>query len=727
MKGTRNKQLYNKLPRHKIGGVQAATGALGMLSNVYGNLNQPYAYQPQYKQSTVGGVGYQEEQQIDTTGQGANFGSALSGVASGAAAGAALGPIGAGVGALVGGVSSLIGAGARKRKMDAENVKMKARNSFNAAGAHTKGLQNDFAMNDTNEYMQYVAQGGVITNPNARVDEGEVMQEPNGNVETVENSNPNVQQVQPNTTDGYVANLKEGTRILSNKIKIPGSKQTFAEAGQKIESKLNAMKKREPKSHIEANTARLNESNLQKQYNDLFAAQEAVKGLKMRPEGSYAKGGKVRYTPAPVKNDTLYIQPGEESENIKKAAMNLSSIHTLNGGHTDRYTDALFHMDLNSAIDAYTKLKNIPELPLKSYYDSNADSIYNQLNTKRVAKLPVVKYAKGGQVGDGYQSVQYKNLPGYADGKSGITDRLKLEAEYFDMMHLPENERNKMIDSLPSGSKKNDFGEMYAAFDGKRFEPGTTDTNEGLPVAYTSPKSQLNPENFTNIPKFSKKDYTNYNSNTKPSYMNGDNQSSTWSDIMNLAPSLMNIANSFDSTYKAQNISPESMVSDNPYEGQVLSALKRRRTRVQPLLDQNNMNSNIARYNSRQSGTGNRYQDVAIAAGKMRADQEAINSTNKINDSYLTDYANTLNQFGQQKASQMASAKQYANQYNNQQLQQQYQASEARRGLLNAGLKGVSDYRQMKDITSKKNLMDEKTLRMLEQYYKNYNNKPIWG
>lgn len=711
MKGTRNKNLYNRLPRHD--GTNAgtvgpdgkaiapkgpgfstyATAGLGMLSTGLNAVKSNYTYTPKTTQSTIGGVGYQEEQVDNSKIQDNTLGN----MASMAGAGAALGPWGAVAGAGLGLVTSLFGNSASERAQKKANEGIRNRNTFNRASAHTTGLQNDWNLNNTNQEMQYVAQGGVITNPNARVDEGEVMQEPNGNMETVENSNPNTQQVQANTTDGYVANLKEGTRILSNKIKMPGSKQTFAEAGQKIESKLNAMKKREPKSHIEANTARLNESNLQKQYNDLFTAQEAVKGLKMRP-------GVPKETPQMEQQEPM--QEGQDQEQqgyatggetgnmattwnkmYQEASMGNPSAQRMISLNPDRYmyngtergwdgnragtagmtgTHYMSSAD-NEAVPAIREGKNgLKFINGKKGLESSNESIkfktpeeaqYFAEHYKDVAPMMLKGFKQGGTVSDGYQSVQYGNLPGYF--KAGT---------YM----------NEVDDGL------------------------------GMPIQYEKQVNKLNPEDFTNIPTFKQKDYTAYNNAIKPTV---DNQSSTnYNDWANLAPSFMNIANSFDNTYKAQTITPESMVSDNPYEGQILNSLKRRRARFQPGLDQNNTNATIARYNSRQSGSGSRQQDVAIAAGKMRADQNVIDSTNETNNKYMTEYTNTLNQLGQQKASQMSAAKQYANTYNNQQLQQQYQSEEGRRNLLGTGLKGIADYYNTKNTDAQKEDLDNRTL-----------------
>lgn len=877
-KGTRNKQLYNKLPRHEkagqIGAMGYATGALGMLSNVYGNLNQPYNYQPQFKQATAGGIGYQEEQQINPSS--VNTTSAgLSGAVSGAAAGASLGPIGMGIGAVVGGISSWLGADKKKAAMKAENEKIKQRNQFNMAGARTKGLQNDWNMNGIENNMQYLANGGQMFQPNARVDEGEVIQEPNGNMETVEENNPNFKEVQPNTTDGYIANLQEGTRILSNKIRIPGTKTTFAEAGQKIESKLSKLQKTTPKSRIEANTVRLNESNLQKQYNDLFAQQEAVKGLKTSPTGYYAKGGQVQQvgdgyqsvqfdklpgyaegvqTGLPKRNPFSEFMTNRNNEYTKRVLEIQNEIKKLNPNNKSDFSLQLTNMqaydkiqDLKWELDRYSKwlsesdaekrsqesqwqksnskeglnpmenpnllnempqfeeynntLQEIPSKGIKPLYvnkptlkdpgklphindikqpvstdmrirgvaqpqpkqklettlvnsrqpvsesyvpqTSSTDvytgkktqiltpeeingqsSIYkgieskpmmssNSISSEYAINNPDLYFAKDHsflpkQKEIGYSEIGMKlNAPN--DGLSGVRDILR-KGDAKALQQTYEATRNNNISQSASEEGPIDVKKLIG-----KFTPGTFSDEgpDGKPTITDA--QQRTPEWYNNRKK---KDPLLSSSTSSDIEDENVSNSNMWSDIIGIAPSLMNIANSFDNTYKAQNITPESMVADNPYESQVLGALKKRRARVQPLLDQNNINSTIARYNSRMQGTSGRAYDVATTAGKMRADQQAIESTNTTNNQYLTDYANTLNQFGQQKASQLAAAKQYVNTYNANQLQQQYQSEEAKRNMLTSGIKGVSDYYQYKKSDAKKEMMDLRALALQELYLK---------
>jgi hypothetical protein len=72
-----------------------------------------------------------------------------------------------------------------------------------------------------------------------------------------------------------------GTQVLSDKIKVPGTKKTFAQAGKEI------MKKKKYGSDVYAeNSKKLNEQNQQQAYDELLQLQESIKD-----KGSKTKNG----------------------------------------------------------------------------------------------------------------------------------------------------------------------------------------------------------------------------------------------------------------------------------------------------------------------------------------------------------------------------------------------------------------------------------------------------
>jgi len=69
----------------------------------------------------------------------------------------------------------------------------------------------------------------------AYVDDGELLQTPDGMISSIpEEGKP---------TDSNLVNLPGGTRILSDKLKVPGMKKTFAQVGKNLMSKKDSNNK----------------------------------------------------------------------------------------------------------------------------------------------------------------------------------------------------------------------------------------------------------------------------------------------------------------------------------------------------------------------------------------------------------------------------------------------------------------------------------------------------
>lgn len=219
---------------------------------------------------------------------------AIGGLGAGATAGAAFGPIGAGIGAAVGAVTGVLSSGlsggrdaqmtsftdydegelagflrpGKRRKQRRLREKMKVNAYSNrAAVAGTERLQNewaeDFGDMDTNTF----AYGG-LTNALAYVDDGELIQTPDGTVSKVPE--------QGKPTDSNLVSLPEGSKILSDSLKVPGTNKTFAQVGEE----MMATKKSKFNDIYAENAAKLNEMNNKTIHDQLFEMQEAVKAKK---------------------------------------------------------------------------------------------------------------------------------------------------------------------------------------------------------------------------------------------------------------------------------------------------------------------------------------------------------------------------------------------------------------------------------------------------------------
>lgn len=238
----------------------------------------------------------------------------ISGIGEGLASGAQLGmsiggPIGGIIGGAAGAVTGLVGKKGKEASMTSftdydegtlgtgligafKNRKLRKRraavrlNAFqNREGvAATERLLNEFNEDNTEFNTDTFEYGGSIPSSLAYVDDGELIATPDGQVSKVP------EQGQP--TDSNLINLPEGSRILSNTLKVPGTNKTFAELGVKMMAK----KKSKGKDIYAQNSDMLNNMNNQLLHDKLFTMQENLKakrGIKSKSKSinAFDNGG----------------------------------------------------------------------------------------------------------------------------------------------------------------------------------------------------------------------------------------------------------------------------------------------------------------------------------------------------------------------------------------------------------------------------------------------------
>lgn len=210
-------------------------------------------------------------------------------ITSGAATGFKVaGPVGAAVGAGIGLIgrsgeqarmtsftdydegslgSGLIGAFSNRRLRRKRAAIKKNAYSNRAAVQGTNYLQSEAYDDMIGMNTDTMANGGMSSSL-AYVDDGELIQTPDGSISKVpENNKP---------TDSNLVSLPEGSRVLSDKLKVPGRKETFAQLGEKMMAK----KKSKYNDRFAENAAKLNEMNNNMIHDQLFAMQESVKQSK---------------------------------------------------------------------------------------------------------------------------------------------------------------------------------------------------------------------------------------------------------------------------------------------------------------------------------------------------------------------------------------------------------------------------------------------------------------
>lgn len=282
----------------------------------------------------------------------------IAGIAEGAGSGAQLGmtiggPVGGLVGGIAGAAAGLIGKKGKAAEMTSftdfdegtlgtglrgafRNKKLRRRraairlNAFQnrEAVAGTERLANEFNEDNTEFDTDVFEYGGNVPSSLAYVDDGELIQTPDGSVSKVP------EQGQP--TDSNLVNLPEGSRILSNTLKVPGTNKTFAELGDKVMTR----KKSKGKDIYAQNADMLNEMNNKLMHDKLFAMQESIKakkGIKNKTKElkSFARGGD--NTPAGYNAAGFMIDPrfaGEISMGVSAPTPRVRSTWGMKGDVT---------------------------------------------------------------------------------------------------------------------------------------------------------------------------------------------------------------------------------------------------------------------------------------------------------------------------------------------------------------------------------------------------------
>lgn len=363
------------MPTKSMGAGMNMDNVVGMAGDAIDLLSNPF------KKSTATSGGEAAMQSVANVGKGAAMGFTVGG------------PIGAIVGAGIGAIGSkgeeasmqsftdydegtlgtgIMGALGNKRlRRERNRIKVNAYNN-RAAVQGTNDLENRYAMDYGYLNTNAFAQGGSVPSSLVYVDDGELIQTPDGSVNQVPEKG------QP--LDNNLVQLPEGSRILSNTLKVPGTKKTFSELGEKMMTKRRS----KGKDKFAENSNMLNERNNQMIYNQLFAMQEQVKanrGIKDKTKiaqiDSFANGGPVE--------DLLYnrTKRGRVQDSFITDVWNPFGYKVFKSANTPSYTssytiDPLIYSQRNIAGTKRRSKSNIttPELStniLDSIVDENIE------------------------------------------------------------------------------------------------------------------------------------------------------------------------------------------------------------------------------------------------------------------------------------------------------------------------------------------------------------------
>lgn len=545
----------------------------------------------------------------------------IAGIAEGAGSGAQLGmTIGGPVGGLVGGIAGaavgLIGKKGKAAEMTSftdfdegtlgtglrgafRNKKLRRRraairlNAFQnrEAVAGTERLANEFNEDNTEFDTDVFEYGGKVPSSLAYVDDGELIQTPDGTVSKVP------EQGQP--TDSNLVNLPEGSRILSNTLKVPGTNKTFAELGDKVMTR----KKSKGKDIYAQNANMLNEMNNKLMHDKLFAMQESIKakkGIKNKTKElkSFARGGD--NTPAGYNAAGFMIDPrfaGEISMGVSAPTPRVRSTWGMRGDVT------------------------------APWYN------YGRISEVNAGTLPEVTISAPKAVVKETPKTTSRVMPRIT--KSTVNEDFSIDA-------TPQDIRTRTAVS-------------------PTVEPVITNPNE------------------------------------EPVRLDGLND--LISGVTSLVPIMSNLFTS----------GPEAVPANyNPYATAITNTMGRRRYNIDPLLRDIETNRNVANYAASQQRT-NTGQDMAFRLQNAIATNKAIAAAraaeSNANNQYRAEYANTMNNLGQQwvQATNLAS-----------ELNARNRA--AARNIRRTGLSQLSQWAQNRELMSNQRSRDNAMLKLYDPF-----------
>ena len=528
-------------------------------------------------------------------------GSTIGSAASLAGAGLTVGgPIGAAVGGGLGLVSGLIGSIKRKKQMQAlrrrKETLNKTKIGMNAA-AETEGEYWD------NNDLAYTFENGGILPDLAYLDNNEVVRDDSGNIVQVPNTQPG--------TDNHLVDASTLESVLSDKIKRPGTNRTFAKEGQ-ILSKMTKPSK--GKDIFAENTNRLNKINANKAYNKLLAEQEAVKATKgVKP--------KVKGIPA--------YEDGTNNRKLRWGIWNVEDVNLPDLNVLDR----LFTRDAKDISDPDATVTK----GRAGIYDVKP-VIYNR-NAAHNTALQMGSPTTGTWFAPLQTTVatpQQVDAITYANDEPIAVDipLLPIESEPT-LTNTYTNASNKQVTKTPSttGSvttKQTTKPNITKTTTQRLSEPTIPLVNTSMAIDWEDIVTPVN------IP-------TSADEATKKRAL-GKPKSGYSPDWLSLAPTVYN-------TLQSLRGPEEEPLVLNPYAGAVRSTMARRRMNIEPARLANSRSRAISNYNlaNINANTG-----ANLAARTQAAVDEYASNANmyatkqNADNAYLGEYANTLNNLGQQ-------------------------------------------------------------------------------
>lgn len=587
----------------------------------------------------------------------------IGGAATGAQMGSVAGPVGAIVGGAAGLATGLVG---KKGKISGggfyedptltlgtgilgaisnKGLKRRYEAAKTLAGQHRIGAsigaqaQQEWD-EDYDQNVYTMESGGQIPSSMAYVDDGELINTPQGQIlEVPEEGKP---------TDSNLVNLPEGSRVLSDTLKVPGSKETFAQMGKRLMSK----QKTKGKDKYAENSAMLNEINDQAIHDELFTIQEITKNKRSKVKNGIqaAADGDII-----TRNGREWIRDSKTGNYIPYKGQSVGGIYDIQP-----------NVNIDKLVSGYSFGNNLPTFEANNINFSN-----NSIKKNVWPSTPSI-------------------TPSQQNTAKRISVSTPVATTYNMATAIPDTKK------LSSTSKKPIISPAINKLVAKSIEPITNDLDlssetisrvedEAIPyepIISTAVNNQNKRDNNNENPPKDKNDWRK---------ILGD----ITSNISQIAPIFSNLMASpenFEAVY-------------NPYADNIIRTMSGRKFDIAPAKRAIRENRAISNYNASQynptTGANLAYRlQSQIAADKAISD--LYSQKNNIDNQYKSDYANTLNNLGQQFVGSR-----------NLSIDQNARSKASSRNINRAGLSQLSNYFQNKELMRNQRNRD---IAMLEAY-----------
>lgn len=576
------------------------------------------------------------------------IGSTLGSAASLAGTGFSIGgPIGAAAGGVLGTAFGWIDARKRKKQMEQMRRRKETMNKtqlgMNAAANQTAEYWDD------NELAYTYENGGMLPDL-AYVDNNEIIRGDDGTIMQVPNNRPG--------TDNHLIDASNLESVLSDKIKRPGTNKTFAQEGKKL---TRMTKPSKGKDIFADNTNMLNKRNANFAYDNLLSEQEEVKakkGIKPKKKGipAYEKGYSLRrpniYTEA--LDEALHYVPVETPKNAKtrtkdKLSKPIDPVQLLENRKEYWRNNDLYYADQLPDVEVTAKAPATPAymrhvqqwdpywssvLGATSDRDKSRSNIQLNPNKRIIQTYGSAPAFYAPVTGDGIDAITYANdEPISVDTPVVPTKPVSPTPAVNTTKSVPSKSTTKTPSTSSTKTVPN-----YNFVDAPMLdiEEPVIGFNDAYTQSLEAPKKPVAAK-----PDLSPISNTVGNKKSPKDKAGVIDYSPDW---LSLAPTVYNALQSLRNPEYEQTVL-------NPYTGAITNTMARRRMNIEPARLANSRSRAISNYNlaNINANTGsNLAARTQAAVDEYAANANMYATKQNADNAYLGEYANTLNNLGQQ-------------------------------------------------------------------------------